>query len=334
LETPVPNLRPRHFRAVAPWLVALFAAAPALAGEAERHAQILERLAPQDRQAYVQRLVAQQQARAGVSLGADVTGPVLTAFSSGATLNIGKSSLPFKITLKATDDLSGVRSFYFYAFGPSGQQIYVYPSSGFPATSVSLTGGASNSNRFLEPGAWKFTYGYGYDGAGNYAYYDEAMLDALGNTSFTVVNASGHDVVKPQLTGGKILTHAVSLSALLPGTTDGAPYVKAKATATDAGNTALSGVQSISLYFCMIGAPNTCFYPSGHTYALGLSSATLNVGTQVSAGRGNVAGTYELRYAYIYDQAGNYSLFESTMFGGTTDFSTLFPDGTTIKLKP
>jgi hypothetical protein len=140
--------------------------------------------------------------RAAQSLGADVTGPVLTAFNAPTALNVGKAAAPFKVAVKATDDLSGVQYLYFYANAPGGQYFTLYAYANFPATVVSLSAGHSNLNRLLEPGAWKIKYGYGYDVAGNYSYFDEAALDALGNTSFTVVNNLGYDVVKPVLTGG------------------------------------------------------------------------------------------------------------------------------------
>jgi hypothetical protein len=312
-------------------LVALFAAAPALAGEAERHAQILERLAPQDRQAYLQQLVA-QQARAAASLGADVTGPVLTGFNSATTLNVSKSSAPFKVFVKATDDLSGVTNMYFYATGPSGQTLYVSGSSGFPALSVGLNLGVGAFNRMMEPGTWQFNYGYGYDGAGNYTVYDQATLEALGNATFTVVNNGGYDLVKPLLTDGKIVTPTVSLSSFLPGTTR-PPYASVKVNLSDAGNTALAGVKSVTLYFCKLAAPNPCFYPAGYFNATGQATAALNVGTEVTAAA-VATGTYELKTIYIYDHAGNYSYLNGTLFGGTTDFSTLFTDGTSIRIKP
>ncbi len=205
--------------------------------------------------------------------------------------------------------------------------------SGFPALSVGLNLGVGAFNRMMEPGAWKFNYGYGYDGAGNYTLYDQATLEALGNTTFTVVNNGGYDLVKPLLTGGKIVTPTVSLSSFLPGTTNRPPYASVKVNLSDAGNTALAGVKSVTLYFCKLAAPNPCFYPTGSSNATGQATAALNVGTEVTAAA-VATGTYELKTVYIYDHAGNYSYLNGTLFGGTTDFSTLFPDGTSIRIKP
>ena len=43
----------------------------------------------------------------------------------------------------------------------------------------------------------KFVYGYATDVTGNYNYFDEATLDALGNTTFTtVVSKTGYGLTK------------------------------------------------------------------------------------------------------------------------------------------
>lgn len=315
-------------------MVALAAALPTWAGEAERHSQIIERLAPQDRLAYLRQLVDQQQARAGASLAADVTGPSLLAFNAASAINLGKSAAPFKVYAKMSDDLSGASTMYFYATGPSGQTAYVYAPSSFPAPTLSANLGFSPLNRMMEPGVWKFEYGYGYDGADNYSVFDEAALEALGNTVFTVTNNGGYDTTQPQLIDGKVLTPSVSLASVLPGTTNKPTSAGVKVNLTDAGNTALAGVKSVTLYFCKLADPNKCIYPSASVYATGQASAALTAGTEVSAANGIATGTYELRHVYVYDHAGNYSALYGTKFGGSTDFSTLFPGGTVIKVKP
>lgn len=327
-------MRPRTFAALAAMLSALAAAAPAMADEADRQARILEQLAPADRQAYVQRLVARQKVRPAESLAADVTGPVLTAFNAPTSLKMSKSAAPFRVTVKATDDLSGVNYMYFYAYGPSGQTVSLFAGSAFPVTNFNSPAGISGLSRFIEPGTWTINYGYGYDAAGNYANFDQPTLQALGNTTFTVVNTSGYDTVKPTLVGGEVLTPIVSLSAFVPGTTNVLPYVQVKVNAADTGNTAVSGIRQVYLYFCKVAQPDVCIYPYGSTYVTEQATMSLNAGRQVSVANGNVTGTYELAYAYVYDHGGNYSSYTSTLFGGTTDFSTFFPKGTSVKLKP
>lgn len=293
----------------------------------------LEGIAPHERREHVQRLIARQKAVGPDAAAADSVGPVLTAFDSGTKVDLGKAAVPFSVTVKATDDLSGVQALYFYATGPSGQIAYAYAAQGYPAKSVTLLGGLSSINRMLEPGVWKFVYGYATDVAGNYSYFDEATLDALGNTTFTVVNKAGYDLTKPALSSGKLITTAVSLSSRQAGTTDQDRYVGAWLTATDAGNSALAGVRQGYADFCQLADPSRCLHLQGYVYATGKPSVSLAVGAQVSTARGNVPGDYELHSVYLYDYAGNYAHLQSQKFGGTTDFSALFP-ATVIKLNP
>ncbi|HRI19193.1 MAG TPA: hypothetical protein PL196_11775, partial [Burkholderiaceae bacterium] len=69
------------------------------------------------------------------------------------------------------------------------------------------------------------------------------------------------------------------------------------------------------------------------TSATGLTAPTITIKTQVSATRGNVPGDYALQSVTVLDHAGNFQTYNSTLFGGTTDFSTLFT-ATVIKLVP
>jgi len=306
------------------------------AGWAQAHEDVLRSLAPQDREAYVKYIVARQQAerRSAAVAATDTAGPVLTEFKAGTKLDLGKSAAPYKINFKATDNMSGVASLNFYATGPSGQSIYAYGNPGYPATTFSGYGGFGSAiGRMLEPGTWHFSYGYAYDAAGNYSYFSEADLAALGNTTFTVVNNSGHDVAKPTLTGGKVQSAVVSLSGHPAGSTTKDPYVGVKLDVADTGSTVLAGVQNVYAYFCQLADASKCIYAYGYLYATSVASATISATTQVSAARGHVPGVYELRYVYVYDHAGNYSYYQSNLFSGTTDFSTMFPS-TTIKLKP
>lgn len=315
-------------------LGALVAVLPATTALAQDHERLLEGLAARERQAYVQRLVARQRAQAVESLPLDVTGPVLTGFNAQTTLNLDKPATPFKVAVKATDDLSGVTSTTFYAWGPrglEGQQVILI-GAGYPSKGFSVAAGIGNLNRMLEPGTWKFSWGYAYDAAGNYSYFDEATLDALGNTTFTVVNSGGHDIAAPTLVSGEIMTPAISLSTVVPGTTSTLPYVKIKVGTADTGNSAVAGVGTVAATFCKLDAPAVCLNTAAASFARGQAKATLHVGAQLSAG--TATGTYELYTVDMVDHAANGSTYTSTAFGGTTDFSTYFPGGTTIKIRP
>lgn len=322
--------------ALSAFVVAQFGTQAALAQSLNGPAQsVVERLAPQDRQAFVARLIEWQQRQRSMDADAtlDVAAPVFTSFNSASTLNLSKAAAPFKFVVKATDDLSGVPSVYAQARGPSGQTIYGYAYGSHPVTNFVASGGFSEVSRLLEPGTWKFVYAYGFDVAGNYFEADETELAALGNTSFTVVNKSGHDLAPPALASGKIMTASVSLSAHAPGTSGQSPSVGVKLTATDVGNTALSGVRQAYVYLCQLADPSKCIYLYGYVNATGLATATFSVTAQVSGSQGNVPGDYELKAVYVFDFAGNSTTLLSNKFGGSVDFAALFPT-TVIKLKP
>ena len=94
-----------------------------------------------------------------------------------------------------------------------------------------------------------------------------------------------------------------------------------------------SGVKQAYAYFCQIADPDKCIYLYGYLYATGVVKATISATAQVSVARGNEPGDYDLKNVYVYDQAGNYEYYTNTLFGDTTDFSTMFPS-TVIKLRP
>lgn len=296
-------------------------------------AEALSQLSPDAARAYV----ARQQARplAGLDQGGDdQTAPVLTQFNANTGLNLGKAAAPFKIGIKGTDDLSGIKSVGYQATGPSGQVIAGATDTAFPALSYSAQGGFAGSSQFLQPGTWKFTYAFAYDWAGNFMSLDEAQLEALGNTTFTVSNSGGYDLVKPTLVAGSsLITPSVSLSATAKGTASEDPLVGMKVKTSDAGNSAVAGVKSVSAILCQLADPTKCIYPTGLVTATGLTAATITAKVQVSAARGNVTGDYALRSVTVLDHAGNFTTLESVLFGGATDFSTLF-SATVIKLKP
>ena len=82
-------------------------------------------------------LVAAAAAHAGgeAPVVLDVTPPVLTAFDAGTSLNTAKATPPFSVLVKASDDLSGVRSILFWATGPSGQRIPALVELAYPVKS-------------------------------------------------------------------------------------------------------------------------------------------------------------------------------------------------------
>jgi hypothetical protein len=264
----------------------------------------------------------------------DLTPPTLTTFDAGTTLNVSKATPLFSVLIKATDDLSGVRDILFLATGPSGQRIFVDTRADYPTTSFVRRVGFTSfyAGRLLQPGVWRIDEARVEDLVGNPGKYNQTALAALGNTTFTVVNTGAYDAVAPTLTSGQILTPTVSLSATAKGTTNQAPFVGVKVTAADTGSTAVAGMAGAAAAFCIAGN-NPCLElwasPTGGSQATG----TFVVGAQVSAVLGHVPGEYQLYEVVLWDQAGNTRELVSKDYGGTTDFSTLFPT-TKITLKP
>jgi len=145
---------------------------------------------------------------------ADVAPPVLTVFDAGTTFTVSKATPLFNVLIKATDNLSGVRSIIFWTSGPSGQRIPMVVTVEYPQKSFNRRVGYTSlyAARLLQPGVWTIDEARVEDLAGNHAEYDQAALAVLGNTTFTVVNSGAYDAVAPTLTSGQVLTPSVSLS--------------------------------------------------------------------------------------------------------------------------
>ena len=274
---------------------------------------------------YVLERVAQQKALAALT-GTDVTGPTLTQFDAKSSVAAGSAAT---VKVQLSDDLSGVGGFYAYSFGPSNAlSVSLYQP--YPATSVKSV--ASNTvNRYAAPGSYVFNWAYAYDDAGNYTYYDQQALAALGNATVTVTNPKATDSVGPTLVGGKLLTTKVSLSTNQPGTDHGS-YAGLSLSFTDSGEQAISGVNYASAIFCL--EDNTqCFGTWASNGVEGQGSAKFTLGGQPS-NYGIAPGRYYLSYVYATDYASNYVYLISTRFGGSTDFSTLLVNGDMITVKP
>ncbi|MFO1341149.1 MAG: hypothetical protein U1F53_23490 [Burkholderiaceae bacterium] len=281
-------------------------------------------------------LVAATAAHAGGAAPTvlDVTPPVLTSFNADTTLNLAKPTPPFSVQVKASDDLSGVRTLLFWASGPSGQRIPALVELAYPAKSHDgrVGFGTLFAGRLLQPGVWTITEARVEDAAGNHAEYDHAALAALGNASFTVLNKGNHDATGPGVTSGQVLTPVISLSSPAKGTAGLAPFVGIKVLASDTGNTALAGLAGAEAAFCING-DNPCIELRATPPGGAQASATLTLGAQVAAALGHVPGEYELCELGVWDQAGNATVLDSVACGGSTDFSLLFPT-TKITLTP
>lgn len=316
-------MKPTHLTAALGALT-LGLALPAAAGTTLTPEQ-LAKLPPIAQKQYVLERVAQQKARAALT-GTDVTGPTLTQFDAKPSVAAG-SAATAKVQL--SDDLSGVAAFYAYTSGPS-EAVRVNLYQAYPVTSVKSVA-SSTVNRYAAPGSYVFTWAYAYDDAGNYTYYDQQALAALGNTTVTVSNPKAADSILPTLVGGKLLTTKLSLSATQPGTDHG-PYAGLSLSFTDSGEGATSGASYTGAEFCLADGSN-CFWTWSSNGVEGQGSAKFTLGGQPS-NYGVAPGRYYLRYVYVTDYANNAAYFYNTRFGGSTDFATLLVNGDLITVKP
>lgn len=302
----------------------LAAALPAQAARPVLTIAELQTLPPEAQRAYVQERVALQRSQA--ALTGDTTGPQLTGFSLKANAAAG-SQLTAKV--QATDDLSGVRGMYFYAFGPdnaiSMNLYWQLPATANQGIAV------GEINRFAEPGSYSAVWGYLYDAAGNYTYLNASDFSALGNATVQVSNGKAIDSQPPTLGTGKLLTTRLSLADRLPGT-DQPAYAGAELSGTDSGQSGTSGVREMNLEFCLLDN-SRCFWFYGNTGAQGLDKLKLNVGGQPAMAT-SVPGRYYVKQAILTDWSMHSSLYTSTRFGGTTDFATVFSNGDSIVLRP
>jgi hypothetical protein len=317
-------------RHLAPCLLALVALSLSTSAQTLDQ-EMLRHMHPAQARALVKQQIDQQAAHRVERLAAGLDGmpPRLTAIETPVSVDVRFPDATF-ITMKATDDLSGVHWGYAVVTGPHGQKLNAY--LGTSPASKKFSGGMSLSEltAFSEPGTYTVTEMALDDLAGNRVYYDQSTLAHLGRTTFVVKNKGGFDTQAPGLTSGKILTPQLSLSATSPGTTRGA-YAVVRVDAVDAGDTAVAGIRMGSSDFCTLDMAS-CFYIWADNMQGG-ANATLRLSGEASAGMGLLPGTYHLRGLQFSDRAGIFQVLTSDKFGGSTDFSQYFPS-TTITLVP
>jgi hypothetical protein len=272
----------------------------------------------------------------------DHTPPVLRKVDVTGSVNAQVVNQYVTVTIKATDDLSGVISYLVDFRSPSGQHhIQRLKTAPIPRPSLTaeLTLGAAPYSeppflKFAEPGTWVLYSLTATDANNNTATYDEAQLRSIpGNHTFFVSNNGGYDITPPQLANGVIDTPNVRLSKQPIGTPAGTPpYVAADLSITDAGNGVISGSREGKLVFCLSTGctEDGTFTMDGLTNRVGLTANTLTVGTQLS--RTQIAGNYLIYSLQLVDSAGSSRVLYSTDFGGGTNFHTYFPQGVAVFL--
>jgi hypothetical protein len=116
------------------------------------------------------------------------------------------------------------------------------------------------------------------------------------------------------------------------GTTQ-APFVGLKMTVAESGASGVAGIASVHAAFCLADESRCLDLMQSAPLGGAATSATVTVSRQVSTVLGQVPGEYLLYEIVLVDRAGNARELLSTVFGGSTDFGSLFP-GTTLTLKP
>lgn len=261
----------------------------------------------------------------------DANPPQLRSINTGFFVDAGADIPQLVINVSANDDASGVYYLYFEATGPNGQTKFGSIGPQFPVSTLN----ASTALRFGRndaPGLWTITDLEVGDNAGNWHDYTTRELAALGNTRFFVLNtyAKYLDNTPPVVGNGTILTPTVAL-------TDGSgnsvrSTVGIKLTATDAGNPAATGVRLMELYFCTLDGSN-CIQMQQYDGVEARSSTTMQPAAAVAGGV-YPPGDYYIYYVHLIDWGSNETYAVSTEFGGTTDYSKLWPTGHKITLTP
>jgi hypothetical protein len=319
-------------------LIAALAACAALsASAATAHpplsADTLRQMTPAAAEAAVRAQVRAQRAerrQARTAGAADITPPVVIRFDAPATADVQGLGTLVPVNVHFSDDLSGVISLMALAEGPGNSFFLAESHLTYPLLRGKAVLTADTTSAFSLPGIYTFKWAYAFDEAGNSVYLDHDALAALGNASVTVRNKAGYDITAPQLVGGTILTPEVSLGGTHPGT-DAAPFVGIELRTTDSGDSAVAGVRSAELLFC-VADRSRCLSLSAQMLAPGRSHSKLTLGRQVRSGQ-FLPGTFLLHSLRLDDHANNVSFYQSLDFGGTTDFGAFF-QSTTLTLKP
>jgi hypothetical protein len=282
---------------------------------------------------------AQARHEASVKAGIlDGTPPILHHVRTSGSVNAQALNQFVTVTIKVTDDLSGVASYLIEYRSPSGMHhVSRLKQTGEPRLNLTstLTVGSSPFSdppfmKFAEPGTWVADKLMAMDVAGNSVTYSEAQLRGYGDVSFFVTNNGPFDIVPPQLASGVIDTPNIRLSKAPPGTPRGTPpFVNAELSITDSGNGIVSGSYAGNMKFCLPGCSDS-FIMSGIVNRTGLVANTLTVGTQLR--HGQTPGNYQIDTLELIDVAGSHQTLTSNVFGGGTDFNNYFPEGVHVFL--
>lgn len=325
------------------WALALATVAPGLTAAPATQAPDTRAMTPGQRvQAVAEWYRAEHAARAAAAPSQDNQPPVLNRFAIEGDVDAQAPAPAAVADLSITDDLAGVQTWIVTLVGPSGQMVQRVEgvATGQRRVEGRMSIGAAPVatvpfSRYTEPGTWMVDSLFISDGAYNGRFYGREELAAMGRTSFTVRNPGGHDKTGPRLLGGVIESKRVSLSTPPPGTWEGTlPNLSAGMRVVDDGNGTIAGPADAIAAFCLPDRYANCvdrFELQGHANEFGRRSATLRLGGQPRADQ--TPGRYLLQYVVLNDQARNMTVLTTSLLGGETDFSQLFPT-TSITIEP
>ncbi|MFO1337659.1 MAG: hypothetical protein U1F53_05400 [Burkholderiaceae bacterium] len=299
-------------------------------------------LSPQARLQAHQQLSRERRAALGAGGQLDSMPPTLNRFTVEGDVDAQAALPSATLNLSLTDDLSGLQTWIINLVGPSGQMVQRVEgiSTGQRRLDGRVSVGAAPVatvplSRYSEPGVWTVDSVFVSDAAYNMRIYDHDALAAMGRASFTVRNDGGYDKLGPRLLAGRIETKRVSLSTPPPGTWEGTlPTMSVGLRVVDDGNTAVAGPQDAIAAFCLPDRYGNCvdrFELQGHVNEVGRRSASLRLGGQPRADQ--TPGRYILYYVFLSDLARNATVLTTSVLGGETDFSALFPT-TTLTIDP
>jgi hypothetical protein len=231
---------------------------------------------------------------------------VHVAITGLQTLDVRHATEQLKLSLKTTDDQSGLRMACFDLMSPElagslhqyrsfCQETPIYQKT----QDLVLVVRPRPFDLYVAAGLWQIYQVTVYDRGGLYhAYYKDGaagsnLNDVAGDIGVKIVNGS-QDIVAPTVTAARLLNTTVSLAARYP-------LLKLSVTVDDN----LSGVPYLYVYAAPIsGGPSRSFYVQPTQLGFGTAQRVdLNFATNQETSLG---GWY-ITALYAYDQAGNYA---------------------------
>jgi hypothetical protein len=288
-------------------------------------------------------LLQQARAKAAAAGSVQTAAPVLTKFGILSGVDTRAAVPAVDIALGISDAGAPLQTYIISMHSPSGlivQRVGSIVTGQKNFNAVVAVGAWTEADvpftRYSEPGTWTVDSVFIFDAAFAGAGYDQTQLAEFGPTTFSVNNGgAGYDAVAPTLTSGLLGQAQISLSTPPAGTFPGTlPYLSALLNTQDSGNGAVSGTNTAILNYCLLDAFNNCadqIYLQGQATRPGQAGSHIMVGGQPRADQ--TTGRYVLQSVFLSDIAGNGVLFSSPQFGGSTDFSKLFPF-TTLNVTP